>query len=103
MDDCDAKATSSADHGRSSTVAQRCPSCGAALRDVLSSEVGCWLCPECGRCWEAESEGLRRLDPSSCRGCNSQLQAACLEILETDLWHFANETPPAEKPEPVQP
>ena len=103
MNDHDAQAPSPAEQCPSSKVAHGCPSCGAALQHVSTTDVGHWPCPECGRCWEPEPERLRRVDPSNCPGCNAHLQAACVAILELDLWHFANETPRAEKPGSVQP
>lgn len=86
---CDTGATSPADHRRSSAVAQGCPSCGEALRGVLNCDVVHWLCPECGRCWEVETNWLRRVDPSNCPGCHAQSKTTCFEILEADFWYFA--------------
>lgn len=62
-----------------------CPACGEALQPVDGRALVHWLCPACGRCWDLATGGLNRVEPSTCSGCRSQLQVACVEILESDL------------------
>ncbi|HTJ76877.1 MAG TPA: pyridoxamine 5'-phosphate oxidase family protein [Acidimicrobiales bacterium] len=50
-----------------------CPSCGS--RELLPVTAGAtrnFLCGRCAACWHVEDAALRRVDPTSCRGCPSR-------------------------------
>lgn len=48
-----------------------CPTCGS--RELLAVTDGFtrnFLCARCAACWHVEADGLRRVNPDSCRGCS---------------------------------
>ena len=48
----------------------RCPGCGAGmLYTVCDGETTNFLCRSCSRCWHAELGWVRRVDPTTCPGC----------------------------------
>lgn len=55
-----------------------CPECGnGTLRPVAVRATTNFLCQECGACWHAEFDWVRRVDPESCPGC--PVRGLCLE------------------------
>ena len=69
-----------------------CPNCRAVLHSVELPRH--WLCSDCGRCWHFGQGGIVRTDPVACAGCDMQSNAACIETLTRDFWHFV--LPPLE-------
>ena len=47
-----------------------CPHCGnGSLRATSDGELTNFLCLRCGACWHAELAWVKRIDPTSCPGC----------------------------------
>lgn len=55
-----------------------CPGCGNGRLEAVVDGEGTtnFLCPGCGKCWHAELEWSRRVDPRTCPGCRARVVCA---------------------------
>jgi hypothetical protein len=50
-----------------------CPECGdGRVKAVYDGKLTNVLCPTCGACWHGEVDGISRVDPAVCPGCDSR-------------------------------
>ena len=69
--------------GNVTDILDRCPGCASeCLYRVYSGERVNFLCPTCSRCWALGADGVARVDPMRCPGC--EWRSTCLARWDCD-------------------